>query len=176
MKNWEEDDGTELCTAPRDFDDARQVADAIGIELLTANFSAEYWERVFEEFLSEYQNGRTPNPDILCNREIKFDLFIRYAKQIGADRVATGHYADLTSRDGLYELHKAKDLSKDQTYFLQAVPKDCFAHVLFPLSHLKKKTSAKLLKTPDLTCTKKRTALVFASSAKDDLTSFYADI
>ena len=146
MKNWEEDDGTELCTATRDFDDARRVADAIGIELLTANFSAEYWERVFEEFLSEYQNGRTPNPDILCNREIKFDLFIRYAKQIGADRVATGHYADLASRDGLYELHKAKDLSKDQTYFLQAVPKDCFAHVLFPLSHLKKKDVRQIAK------------------------------
>ena len=95
MKNWDEDDGTEFCTAPADFEDARQVADTMGIELLTANFAAEYWDRVFEEFLSEYQNGRTPNPDILCNREIKFDLFIRYAKQIGADAVATGHYAGL---------------------------------------------------------------------------------
>ena len=139
MKNWDEDDGTEFCTAPADFEDARQVADRIGIELLTANFAAEYWDRVFEEFLTEYQNGRTPNPDILCNREIKFDLFIRYAKQIGAEAVATGHYAGLRSYEGAPALHKAKDLSKDQSYFLQAVPKDCFAHVLFPLSHLHKK-------------------------------------
>ncbi|MFP6795834.1 MAG: tRNA 2-thiouridine(34) synthase MnmA [Pseudomonadales bacterium] len=139
MKNWDEDDGTELCTAIQDFEDAQQVAETIGIELLTANFAAEYWERVFEEFLAEYQNARTPNPDILCNREIKFDLFVRYAHQIGADTVATGHYARVTSHHGSFELHKARDLDKDQTYFLQGVPRDRLAHVLFPLSHLYKK-------------------------------------
>ena len=150
MKNWDEDDGTELCTAPKDFEDAKHVADTIGIELLTANFAAEYWERVFEEFLLEYQNARTPNPDVLCNRKIKFDLFVQYANQIGAETVATGHYARVTSHDGSFALHKAKDLSKDQTYFLQGVSYDRLAHVLFPLSHLYKKDVRRIAKDAGL--------------------------
>ena len=150
MKNWDEDDGTELCTAPKDFEDARRVADRIGIELLTANFAAEYWERVFEEFLSEYQNARTPNPDILCNRNIKFDLFVQYANQIGAETVATGHYAHVTSNEGSFALHKAKDLNKDQTYFLQGISRHRLAHVLFPLSDLYKKDVRRIAKNAGL--------------------------
>ena len=92
MKNWEEDDGTEYCTAKEDLADAQAVADQLGIPLHTANFAAEYWDDVFEHFLSEYRAGRTPNPDILCNREIKFRAFLDYAVQLGADLIATGHY------------------------------------------------------------------------------------
>jgi tRNA-specific 2-thiouridylase len=156
MKNWDEDDGTELCTAPKDFEDAKQVADTIGIELLPANFAAEYWECVFEEFLVEYQNARTPNPDILCNREIKFDLLIRYALQIGAEKVATGHYARVTQHEDSYTLHKAKDLNKDQTYFLQGVHKDCLKNVLFPLSQLYKKDVRNIAKTAGLSVHEKK--------------------
>jgi len=171
MKNWDEDDGSELCTAPKDFEDAKQVADTIGIELLPANFAAEYWERVFEEFLIEYQNARTPNPDILCNREIKFDLLIRYALQIGAKKVATGHYAHVTQHEGSYALHKAEDLNKDQTYFLQGIHKDCLANVLFPLSHLYKKDVRNIAKSAGLSVHEKKTAPVSVSSANGGLRS-----
>ena len=92
MKNWDEDDGTEYCTAIADLEDAQQVSDQLGITLHTANFAAEYWDNVFSHFLKEYQNWRTPNPDILCNREIKFEQFVRYAETLGADYIATGHY------------------------------------------------------------------------------------
>ena len=92
MKNWDEDDGTEYCTAKEDLVDAQSVCDKLGIKLLTANFAAEYWDNVFEHFLLEYKAGRTPNPDVLCNREIKFKAFLDYATDLGADKIATGHY------------------------------------------------------------------------------------
>lgn len=135
MKNWDEDDGTDYCTAITDLADAQQVADQLGIELHTANFAAEYWDNVFAEFLHEYQRGRTPNPDILCNREIKFKQFVDYAETLGADFIATGHYARM-NRQG--ELCKAADTNKDQTYFLQAVPQAQLAKCLFPLGELEK--------------------------------------
>ena len=100
MKNWEEDDGTEYCTAKEDFADAQAVADKLGIPLHGANFAAEYWDNVFEHFLEEYRAGRTPNPDILCNREIKFRAFLDYALTLGADAIATGHYARCGEADG----------------------------------------------------------------------------
>jgi tRNA-specific 2-thiouridylase len=135
MKNWDEDDGTEYCTAITDLADAQQVAEQLGIELHTANFAAEYWDNVFAEFLSEYKRGRTPNPDILCNREIKFKQFVDYADSLGADYIATGHYARMNSAG---QLHKAADGNKDQTYFLQAVPQAQLAKCLFPLGDLQK--------------------------------------
>ena len=100
MKNWDEDDGTEYCTAKRDLEDALKVCETLGIRLHTANFAAEYWDNVFEYFLSEYKSGRTPNPDILCNREIKFKVFLEYAQMLGADFIATGHYARTHQKDG----------------------------------------------------------------------------
>ena len=117
MKNWEEDDDTEYCTAKQDLADAEAVANHLSIPLHRANFAAEYWDNVFDHFLSEYQAGRTPNPDILCNREIKFKVFVDYAKLLGADLIATGHYARTERSAGGTALLKGTDESKDQSYF-----------------------------------------------------------
>jgi tRNA-uridine 2-sulfurtransferase len=138
MKNWDEDDDTEYCTARADLEDAQRVAQRLGIKLHTANFAAEYWDSVFENFLADYRAGRTPNPDVLCNREIKFNVFIDYAQRLGAGEIATGHYAQ--ARHGVhgFELHKAVDTDKDQTYFLNAVPIGQLARCRFPLGELTK--------------------------------------
>ena len=138
MKNWEEDDGTEYCTAMADLADAQAVCDKIGIHLHTANFAAEYWDNVFEHFLAEYKAGRTPNPDILCNREIKFKAFLDYAKQLGADLIATGHYVRRRDIDGRSELLKGLDPNKDQSYFLHAVGGEQIGQTLFPVGELEK--------------------------------------
>ena len=139
MKNWDEDDGTEYCTAMTDLADARAVADQIGIPLHTASFAAEYWDRVFEHFLSEYQAGRTPNPDILCNKEVKFRAFLDYAVTLGADYIATGHYTRRRSLgDDQTQLLKGLDPNKDQSYFLHAVPGERIARTLFPVGELEK--------------------------------------
>ena len=139
MKNWEEDDGTEYCTAQEDLEDARAVCTRLDIQLHEANFAAEYWDNVFEYFLDEYRAGRTPNPDILCNREIKFKVFIDYARILGADAIATGHYARIeTSADGQRLLRKGLDTGKDQTYFLQSVSSDQLKNCLFPVGELEK--------------------------------------
>ncbi|MFZ5755631.1 MAG: tRNA 2-thiouridine(34) synthase MnmA [Pseudomonadota bacterium] len=138
MKNWDEDDGTEYCTAKTDLADAQAVADRLGIKLHTANFAAEYWDNVFEHFLAEYRAGRTPNPDILCNREIKFRAFLDYALALGADFIATGHYARTRTADGHVQLLRGLDANKDQTYFLHAVGEREFARTLFPVGHLPK--------------------------------------
>lgn len=138
MKNWEEDDGTEYCTAREDLADAQAVCDRIGITLHTANFAAEYWDNVFEHFLAEYKAGRTPNPDILCNREIKFKAFLDYASGLGADLIATGHYVRRRDRGGSAELLKGLDPNKDQSYFLHAVGGAQIARTLFPVGELEK--------------------------------------
>ncbi|MCG8672454.1 MAG: tRNA 2-thiouridine(34) synthase MnmA [Pseudomonadales bacterium] len=143
MKNWEEDDGTEYCTAISDLEDAQAVADQIGIKLHTANFAAEYWDNVFEHFLTEYKAGRTPNPDILCNKEIKFKAFLEYAVELGADFIATGHYArrgdtQHNSAGEFAPLLKGLDNNKDQSYFLHAVAGDRIAKTLFPLGEIEK--------------------------------------
>ena len=138
MKNWNEDDGTEYCTAQEDLMDAMQVAGTLGIELHTVNFAEEYWDRVFEHFLHEYRAGRTPNPDILCNREIKFRAFLDHAQTLGADYIATGHYARLDYSSRPARLLRAADENKDQTYFLHAVPGERLDRVLFPLGDLDK--------------------------------------
>lgn len=142
MKNWNEDDGSEYCTAREDLLDAMQVAGTLDIELHTANFASEYWDRVFAHFLAEYRAGRTPNPDILCNREIKFQAFLDHALALGADGIATGHYARLAyaADGGPAQLLRAADGNKDQTYFLHAVAGDKFARTLFPLGDLAKPT------------------------------------
>jgi len=138
MKNWEEDDGTEYCTAIKDLADAQQVCDRLGIKLHTANFSSDYWDNVFEHFLEEYRAARTPNPDILCNREIKFKAFLEYAQELGADLIATGHYARLEQVDGQTRLLKGLDQNKDQSYFLHAVEEQAFSKTLFPVGEIDK--------------------------------------
>ena len=138
MKNWEEDDGTEYCTAKEDLADAQSVCDHLGIHLHTANFAAEYWDHVFAHFLQEYKAGRTPNPDILCNKEIKFKAFLEYAQALGADYIATGHYARL-QRDGDNTLLlRGLDSNKDQSYFLYAVSGQQLNKALFPVGELEK--------------------------------------
>ncbi len=138
MKNWEEDDETEYCTARADLADAQSVSDRLGIRLHTANFSAEYWDGVFQHFLDEYQAGRTPNPDILCNREIKFKAFLEYALALGADFIATGHYVRRRQDQGQTLLLKGLDPNKDQSYFLSAVNESCLERSLFPIGDLEK--------------------------------------
>ena len=137
MQNWQNEPG-EVCTSEVDFEDASKVCDQLDIPLHKANFSDEYWDRVFKEFLSEHEKGRTPNPDILCNREIKFKSFLDYAFKIGADHIATGHYAKITYQGDRAILMRAKDLNKDQTYFLHEVSGKEFAKCIFPLEGLNK--------------------------------------
>ena len=137
MQNWQNEPG-EVCTSEIDFADASKVCDQLNIPLHKANFSDEYWDRVFKEFLSEHEKGRTPNPDILCNREIKFKSFLDYAIKIGADHIATGHYARLDHKRDHSILKRSKDLNKDQTYFLHEVSGKEFAKCIFPLEGLTK--------------------------------------
>jgi tRNA-specific 2-thiouridylase len=150
MKNWEEDDGTEYCTAKADLADAEAVAETLGIKLHTANFAAEYWDNVFEHFLEEYRAGRTPNPDILCNREIKFRAFLDYALHLGADYIATGHYARSRNVGGRTRLLRGLDADKDQSYFLHAVGESELAKTLFPIGELEKASVRQLAATHNL--------------------------
>jgi len=144
MKNWEEDDRLGACAAAEDAQDAQAVAERIGIALYRRNFSAEYWDFVFENFLSEYRAGRTPNPDILCNREIKFRTFIEHARALGASRIATGHYARTDESDGKYRLLRGKDTNKDQSYFLYTLGQEQLACTDFPVGNLRKPEVRKL--------------------------------
>ncbi len=143
MKNWEEDDTEEYCTAAEDLRDAQMVAARLDIPLHTVNFSGEYWERVFEHFLREYRAGRTPNPDVLCNREIKFRAFLDHALALGAGGIATGHYARIAG-DGTVRLLKGLDAKKDQSYFLYLLDQQQLDHALFPLGEMEKSEVRKL--------------------------------
>jgi tRNA-specific 2-thiouridylase len=138
MKNWEDDDDDEHCSSRQDFLDAASVADVLGIEMEHVNFAAEYKDRVFAEFLREYQAGRTPNPDVLCNAEIKFKAFLDHAMRLGAEKIATGHYARVRERDGRFELLKGLDASKDQSYFLHRLNQAQLSKTLFPVGELRK--------------------------------------
>ncbi len=140
MKNWEEDDTDTYCAASNDLADAKAVCESLGIKLHTVNFAKEYWDTVFEHFLTEFKLGRTPNPDILCNREIKFKAFLNYALSLGADYIATGHYVAKEFKNPNYHLSKAKDSEKDQSYFLYTLTQSVLSRVLFPLGSLDKKT------------------------------------
>ena len=138
MKNWEEDDAADYCAAEEDLASARAVADKLDIPLDAVNFSSEYWDRVFEHFLQTLRAGRTPNPDILCNKEIKFQAFLDYALSRGAEKIATGHYACTQRYPARIELRRAVDSEKDQTYFLHQVSADALMKTLFPLCRYKK--------------------------------------
>lgn len=138
MKNWEDDDDDEHCSSRQDFLDAASVADVLGIEIEHVNFAAEYKDRVFESFLREYQAGRTPNPDVLCNAEIKFKAFLDHAMRLGAEKIATGHYARVREVGGAFQLLKGLDPLKDQSYFLHRLTQAQLAKAMFPVGHLPK--------------------------------------
>ena len=156
MKNWDEDDGTEYCTAIEDLADAQAVCDKLGIHLHTANFASEYWDNVFEHFLEEYKAGRTPNPDILCNREIKFKAFLEYAQMLGADMIATGHYTRRRLEGDKGLLLKGLDPNKDQSYFLHQVGHKELAMTLFPVGELEKPEVRKIAEKLELATAKKK--------------------
>ncbi len=138
MKNWEEDDSQEFCSADEDVKDAQAVCDRLNIRLHRRNFATEYWDQVFAEFLTEYQQGRTPNPDILCNREIKFKTFLDHADDLGAEMMATGHYVRKKEINGKFQLLKGLDTNKDQSYFLYAINQYQLSRTLFPVGEIEK--------------------------------------
>ncbi|WP_426689931.1 tRNA 2-thiouridine(34) synthase MnmA [Rhodanobacter ginsengiterrae] len=150
MQNWEEDDRSGPCTTDADRKDAVAVCGRLDIPFHARNFASEYWDGVFEHFLAEYRAGRTPNPDVLCNREIKFKTFLDEARALGADKIATGHYARVDCRNGRYRLLRAVDTAKDQSYFLHALGQDQLAATLFPLGELQKSRVRELAREANL--------------------------
>ncbi|MBD2819163.1 tRNA 2-thiouridine(34) synthase MnmA [Xenorhabdus sp. 42] len=169
MKNWEEDDGEEYCSAAADLSDAQAVCDKLGIELHTINFAAEYWDNVFEHFLDEYKAGRTPNPDILCNKEIKFKAFLEFAAEdLGADYIATGHYVRRRDVDGVSQLLRGLDGNKDQSYFLYTLGHQQVAKSLFPVGELEKPEVRRIAEEIGLVTAKKKdsTGICFIGERK----------
>jgi len=156
MLNWEENDPDGACTAEQDFSDVRRVSALLDIPYYTVNFSKEYMERVFSYFLREYKAGRTPNPDVLCNREIKFGPFREEAKRLGADFIATGHYCGISHENGVHRLLKAKDKNKDQTYFLNQLSQEQLDGALFPLSDMIKPEVRAIAEKYNLSTAKKK--------------------
>jgi len=154
MINWDEQDGQ--CTAEEDYEDVKRVCTKIGIPYFSVNYSKEYYDRVFKYFLAEYKAGRTPNPDVLCNREIKFGPFLEKARQLGADMIATGHYAKTIQKDGKTYLLKAKDLTKDQSYFLNQLNQTQLSSVIFPLADIEKTEVRKIAKELGLSTAEKK--------------------
>jgi tRNA-specific 2-thiouridylase len=169
MKNWEEDDGEEYCTAADDLADAQAVCDKLGIKLHKINFAAEYWDNVFEHFLDEYKAGRTPNPDILCNKEIKFKAFLEFAAEdLGADYIATGHYVRRADVAGKSQLLRGLDGNKDQSYFLYTLSHQQIAQSLFPGGELEKPEVRRIAEELDLITAKKKdsTGICFIGERK----------
>ena len=156
MKNWEDDDDSEYCSSRQDFLDAASAAEKIGIDLEAVNFAKEYKERVFSEFLREYQAGRTPNPDVLCNSEIKFNAFLDYAMELGAEKIATGHYARVRQTDNGVELLRGLDGSKDQSYFLHRLNQKQLEKAIFPVGELPKTKVREIARMLDLSVAGKK--------------------
>lgn len=168
MKNWEEDDTDQYCAALEDLEDAQAVCDKLGIPLHQINFSYEYWERVFTQFLHEYEIGLTPNPDILCNREIKFKEFLSHAITLHADAIATGHYAGISRSEGELRLLRGEDPNKDQSYFLYTLQQDQLGRTIFPLSKIKKSQVRSLAQKAGLVTSRKKdsTGICFIGERK----------
>ena len=169
MKNWEEDDDTDYCTAAADLADAQAVCDKLGIKLHKINFAAEYWDNVFEHFLNEYKAGRTPNPDILCNKEIKFKAFLEYAAEdLGANYIATGHYVRRRGADDKAQLLRGLDANKDQSYFLYTLSSKQVGQSLFPVGDIEKPIVRAIAEDLDLITAKKKdsTGICFIGERK----------
>ncbi|PAL00154.1 tRNA 2-thiouridine(34) synthase MnmA [Lentilactobacillus parakefiri] len=157
MKNWDDTDENGVCTATEDYKDVAKVANKIGIPYYSVNFEKEYWDRVFTYFLDEYKKGRTPDPDVICNKEIKFKAFLDYALELGADYIATGHYAQLTrDADGHNHLLRASDGNKDQTYFLSQLSADQLDRVMFPIGNMVKPDVRKIAREAGLATADKK--------------------
>ncbi|AIF43340.1 tRNA 2-thiouridine(34) synthase MnmA [Virgibacillus sp. SK37] len=156
MKNWDDTDEFGVCTATEDYEDVVRVCNQIGIPYYAVNFEKQYWDKVFTYFLDEYRAGRTPNPDVMCNKEIKFKAFLDHAMSLGADYLATGHYAQVRENNGRYEMLRGVDDNKDQTYFLNQLTEDVLEKVMFPLGNMPKSRVREIAKENDLaTATKK---------------------
>jgi len=169
MKNWEEDDNDEYCAAAEDLKDAQAVSDKLGITLHTINFAAEYWDNVFEYFLAEYKAGRTPNPDIMCNKEIKFKAFLEFAaEELSADYIATGHYVQRSYESGNWQMLRGLDDNKDQSYFLYTLGEQHIAQTLFPIGNLEKPKVREIALEQDLVTHNKKdsTGICFIGERK----------
>lgn len=173
MKNWEEKDASGLCTATEDYDDVRRVCDTIDIPYYTVNFAKEYYDSVFSFFLEEYKKGRTPNPDVMCNQEIKFKRFLDYAMNVvGGDYLATGHYAQIDFVNERYRLKRAFDHNKDQTYFLCQLGQKELADVIFPIGHLSKNEVRRIAVENNLATAKKKDSTGICFIGERNFTQF----
>ncbi|MBA8883205.1 tRNA 2-thiouridine(34) synthase MnmA [Dokdonella fugitiva] len=175
MQNWEEDERRGPCRADEDRRDAVAVCAKLGIPLYLRNFADEYWDQVFEHFLAEYRRGRTPNPDVLCNREIKFKTFLDHAHALGAEKIATGHYARVDCVDGRWRLLRARDTAKDQTYFLHALGQPALASTLFPLGDMHKADVRAVAREADLATHDKKDSTGICFIGERDFRSFLAE-
>lgn len=171
MKNWDESDESGVCTATEDYMDVGRVASQLGIPYYTVNFEKEYWDRVFSYFLREYKAGRTPNPDVMCNTEIKFNAFLDYAMKLDGDYIAMGHYARVQEKDGKYYLLKGADHNKDQSYFLSRIGQKALSKTIFPIGDLPKPEVRKLAEEKDLATANKKdsTGICFIGERDFDL-------
>ena len=174
MKNWEEDDRFGACPAAQDAADAAAVCEKLGLKLHTRNFAAEYWDNVFEHFLAEYRAGRTPNPDILCNREIKFKTFLEHAEDLGAESIATGHYVRRHQSGDRWQLLRGLDRNKDQSYFLYTIGQQQLARTLFPIGELEKPEVRQLAEDSQLHVYKKKDSTGICFIGERDFKSFLA--
>ncbi|WLR46175.1 tRNA 2-thiouridine(34) synthase MnmA [Halobacillus litoralis] len=156
MKNWDDTDENGVCTATEDYEDVIRVCNQLDIPYFAVNFEKQYWDKVFTYFLDEYKKGRTPNPDVMCNKEIKFKAFMDHAMSLGADYLATGHYAQVRENDGTYEMLRGVDHNKDQTYFLNQLSQEVLSKVMFPLGHLEKKDVRVIAEEHGLATAKKK--------------------
>ena len=156
MKNWDDTDESGLCSATEDYNDVIRVCNQIGIPYYAVNFEKQYWDKVFTYFLEEYKAGRTPNPDVMCNKEIKFKAFLEHAMSLGADFLATGHYARVELRDGEYKMLRGVDDNKDQTYFLNALNEEQLSKTLFPIGELPKKEVREIAHNAELATASKK--------------------
>jgi len=156
MKNWDDTDENGVCTATEDYEDVIRVCNQLDIPYYAVNFEKQYWDKVFTYFLEEYKAGRTPNPDVMCNKEIKFKAFLDHALSLGADYLATGHYAQVQENNGVYEMLRGIDRNKDQTYFLNQLTQEMLEKVMFPLGHLEKKQVREIAQQHDLATAKKK--------------------
>ncbi|AOT72149.1 tRNA 2-thiouridine(34) synthase MnmA [Geosporobacter ferrireducens] len=175
MKNWEEKDDEGFCTSEEDYADVRKVCDQIHIPYYTINFVKEYWDRVFTYFLEEYKRGRTPNPDVMCNKEIKFKAFLEYALKIGADYLATGHYAQIGFWEDEYHLLRGKDGNKDQTYFLCTLGQKQLSKTMFPIGHLEKTEVREIAEKAGLETAKKKDSTGICFIGERDFKEFLSN-